>query len=500
MHILNVIFYALLEMSIIASVVGFVIFIIKKVIKFRISPKWLNILWVIFLVVLINPIRIQSEFSLWNVLNYDNIIGTKNVTLREEALDKHTNSKSEALIKKSLLMQETTEFKGNFVSENLTKVTILNNILVSAFFMTIIIKMIVSVLTNIKINRISNNHFCNERLNHILDKARKILNIKSKVKLINQTLITTPSIYGISESKILLTEDILKLSDEEIELILLHELSHKKNGDIYLNKILQLAKDIYFFNPLVIFFINQIKKDIELANDEKVLEKIEEDKINVYCKTLLKVSLNSNNEVCLGLGMASSTNDLEERIRMIKEKNKFMKNKILIFSMVAILLFGITVCFATNRAIELPEEVSNIENTAVENVQKVTFPLDGEIKITANYGTRMHPVFKTTISHDGIDLKAETGEAVLAVTTGVVENTGYDVNYGNFVEINHGDYYSFYAHLSSVATEVGEMVEIGQKIGEAGSTGMATGPHLHLEIRDLEKNTVNPNEYIDLGL
>lgn len=92
----------------------------------------------------------------------------------------------------------------------------------------------------------------------------------------------------------------------------------------------------------------------------------------------------------------------------------------------------------------------------------------------------------------------------MAIASGKVESCGFDAENGNYVEIMHFDeeteevQYSFYAHLSKIDVETGEVVKKGEKIGEAGSTGFATWPHLHLEIRDSLKNAIDPANFLKI--
>lgn len=89
--------------------------------------------------------------------------------------------------------------------------------------------------------------------------------------------------------------------------------------------------------------------------------------------------------------------------------------------------------------------------------------------------------------HKGVDIAAFLGSPVLAADSGVVSvarQGGYNAGYGNYVVINHGNgFTTLYAHLSSVSVRQGDVVAQGQRIGTAGATGMATGTHLHFEIR-----------------
>jgi len=86
--------------------------------------------------------------------------------------------------------------------------------------------------------------------------------------------------------------------------------------------------------------------------------------------------------------------------------------------------------------------------------------------------------------HQGIDIAANTGTAVVAVQSGSVLNAGVLSGYGNIVIINHGDgFTSVYAHLNSIAVSPGQSISRGQQIGAVGCSGSCTGPHLHFETR-----------------
>lgn len=100
--------------------------------------------------------------------------------------------------------------------------------------------------------------------------------------------------------------------------------------------------------------------------------------------------------------------------------------------------------------------------------------------ITSGFGSRIDPVTGEQSYHEGIDIGAAFGDAVSAAAAGTVIAAGYDGNWGNKVEIDHGNgLTTLYAHLSAIDVAVGQIVSAGQKIGEVGSTGKSTGPHLH---------------------
>jgi len=97
---------------------------------------------------------------------------------------------------------------------------------------------------------------------------------------------------------------------------------------------------------------------------------------------------------------------------------------------------------------------------------------------------RIHPIFNTWKQHNGVDYAAPTGTPVRAVGDATVDFAGWQNGYGNVVVLKHGsDRLTTYAHLSSLHVAKGERVEQGDTIGTVGSTGFATGPHLHFEVK-----------------
>ena len=104
--------------------------------------------------------------------------------------------------------------------------------------------------------------------------------------------------------------------------------------------------------------------------------------------------------------------------------------------------------------------------------------------LTSGFSMRMNPLLNRMQAHNGVDYAAPPGTPVRAVADGRVEFAGSQNGYGNVVFIDHGKgHTTVYAHLSSIAVSRGQRVSQGQHLGGVGSTGWATGPHLHFEFR-----------------
>lgn len=117
--------------------------------------------------------------------------------------------------------------------------------------------------------------------------------------------------------------------------------------------------------------------------------------------------------------------------------------------------------------------------------------------VTSFFGTRVHPISGVVHHHNGIDIGAAYGTAVLAADGGTVTLAGWNGGYGNCVIIDHGNgNKTLYAHMSQLNVSAGQTVTQGQTIGLIGSTGDSTGPHLHFETY-VNGSRVDPLLYFD---
>jgi murein DD-endopeptidase MepM/ murein hydrolase activator NlpD len=105
-------------------------------------------------------------------------------------------------------------------------------------------------------------------------------------------------------------------------------------------------------------------------------------------------------------------------------------------------------------------------------------------RVSSGFKMRFHPILQTWRAHLGVDYAAPTGTAVRSIGDGVVEFAGVQNGFGNVVFVKHrNNHTTVYAHLSRIDVQRGQNVNQGQNVGAVGSTGWATGPHLHFEFR-----------------
>ncbi len=115
--------------------------------------------------------------------------------------------------------------------------------------------------------------------------------------------------------------------------------------------------------------------------------------------------------------------------------------------------------------------------------------------LSSGFGNRFHPILHKYHFHKGVDLATNRGTPVFATADGYVIYAGYNGGFGKMVKINHKyGFETYYGHLNKIYVRKGQFVKRGEKIGEVGSTGLATSSHLHYEVH-YKGNPINPLKF-----
>ena len=248
---------------------------------------------------------------------------------------------------------------------------------------------------------------------------------------------------------------------------------------------------------LFVFFIGKISQnEYEDEDDKKILE-IEQILKNREKKNNVKTNISSQNESLETLIIMDTNSQAQEEIKgegmehyhynisqntpkILTNKNDNNKN------------YSVNKLNISKQEIT-PNYESN-DNYISENTNELFWPVLST-EITSKYGKRVHPISNKEKIHNGIDIKAVTGAAVMSSVDGTVTYAGRNGGYGNFIEVRRRDGLTVrYAHLNKINTVVGNNVKMGDKIGEVGSTGVSTGSHLHFEVLK-DGNSVNPMDF-----
>lgn len=157
-----------------------------------------------------------------------------------------------------------------------------------------------------------------------------------------------------------------------------------------------------------------------------------------------------------------------------------------------LLYCALSAALVSTAAAEMLPEPADAESAAEPTWIR---PVRGAVR-SSPFGVRVHPISHRKKLHAGVDFAARRGARVNAARDGVVIVARWRGGYGRLVVIDHGDgMTSRYAHLGRLAVKKGQWVRAGQKIGTVGSSGAATGPHLHFEIRE-HRSPIDPVDFL----
>ncbi len=346
MQILQILFSNILYMAGMASFVAIVVLVLRKIFDQKISPKWKLTMWILLLISLILPFR----FTLYS--NNHNFYTV------------------------STMIDKIDDVKNALATSSLGR--ILTILWLSGILVLGIFYFISSWRMKIKIGK---EEIKEEIILKIWEQAKEEIGVKKKIKLIKQNTKITPCIYGILHPKILLTEEILEKPEEVLKHVLMHELSHEKRKDVFVNKILLLITIAYWFNPFFWFCFQQIRQDMELKADELVLSKLPKQQEKEYAKSLVSILPISQEEKMTSrlLYVTDGKKNMERRIKMIKLSKQFKEYKTLIGVTTLVLTLCIGILIFTQIKPKQEEETFNTIKY-FETPDRIVYKIKGEDK------------------------------------------------------------------------------------------------------------------------
>lgn len=365
--------------GIFGTIVGIIILLTKYILKDKISKKCLCILWLIFIFKLTIPFGIGSNFSVFNKIPILNSFDLTFNQFRKKTDDNYSYDDSEIYNIDNLNKYEDLDENKNVKNIDMSKETSDDEFKFdiqkaiqdsnddeesSYFYLNVIVKIFL-ILGYLAIYFIFNRKLTSysqesDRIDEIFKNTLKRMNINKKIKLVITDSVNTPSLIGIFKIKILLPSNLIDLSDSQLEYIFLHELCHYKRKDNILNYVLVILQCIHIFNLVVWFLFTEIRKDIEMACDEKVLSILKEEEHNKYGLTIIDVleKTNSDKKTIAGLNMVSDKDVVKDRLKMIK-KFKNLKNKkvLALTGIISVLILG---------CVLLTNSVNDLNNKVLE--------------------------------------------------------------------------------------------------------------------------------------
>ena len=336
-----------------------------------------------------------------------------------------------------------------------------------------------------------------ERAQAVYEDACRMMGVTRPPRLLVCPGLRSPMQAGLLRPMVLLPDE--NSGEEVLRAALLHELTHYRRLDLCYKWLAEAAVCVHWFNPLVYVLRRELSRECELSCDEGVLGRLDESGRRVYGASLLALArpVSGPTKNNMTLAMSRDGEQLKERLYAIMKFES--RGKLTVVAAVSVaaalclcgVLAGACAADLTGQAEEskqpemlvISEPLAAGEQPGVAG-EELTSPLDGDtLTVTMPFGTRVHPITGETTSHDGLDIQAESGAAVYAPRSGQVLESAFDPEYGNYVVIGWDGGEVLFAHMSACAVAEGDQVTQGQNVGYVGQTGMATGPHLHVEMR-----------------
>ena len=281
-------------------------------------------------------------------------------------------------------------------------------------------------------------------------------------------------------------------------LVLQHEKTHIRQLHWIDLWMVEAASVVLWFHPAIRYYRRAIKLQHEYLADSSVTSQCS---IETYLQTLMaQVTIQSS----ATLTSPFSSNTLKKRILMMTHRKTpmaYMATYLLIAPMMLLLLITCSSSPTDETVAELlptsyPEPSPQLP--VIEKQKPSLSPIRvGEGSISSEFGMRMNPFTKKEKMHWGLDIRAKKGADILSPASGTVIKVETHAKHGIHVIIQHtdADYTTFYSHMSKAVVEQGDHITQRQKIGEVGSTGLSTAPHLHYEIKEKDQK-VNPINFI----
>ena len=518
------IFKALFLTSCMGAILTLALTLTRKVTQKHFSSRWHYYIWLVVLVVMVLPIRIdlpkkmQVQQTFTFELDIHDIITNGNISkdIQNEEMQNVGAGQTALTVFKSL---------SNFIEDRM-------NIIACVWLVGAVMLLFARIKVYITFrNNVTKNSEC------IL--CPEILAFTSR-KIIVRTCdgISSPIMLGINKPELLLPRrDITPM---QLNNILAHEMTHFKRNDLLYKWFATLVKCIHWFNPAIYFVCRQINIWCEISCDLAVVEHMDKDEEISYIDTILALlSAGESKNIPLTTGMLGNKETLKRRFLMIKNRTNISRKAGIISSIaaVAVMVTALSASGVMANGLLADESAEIVSETAVVNVasgndafvennndkaedikddvaDKVNKPVEAPAKevgsqtvevvwpcpaskmISADFNSRIHPLTGEVVAHNGIDIPAPEGTDVVAAMAGNISDAGYDVKFGNYIKITNAvGVTNFYAHLSEIAVTEGDSVTVGQCIGKVGTTGASTGPHLHFEVIIAGEN-VNPRTFL----
>ncbi len=339
---LQTLFSLVLSIALQAGVVGLVLLCVRQLMRRWLPAKWVCLLWLVLLCKLLFPFGPESALSLFNAA---------------------PEPVREAITAPSVPHQMQTAQQQVISAAPVEGIpawqTAAAWIWLAGAAALLLWLLATRLMLAYRLHR--TGHSADARLQRLLEDCRIRIGVPQPVELVIQNAVAAPSLLGLRRPKILLSAHVADMPDKTVCYILLHELSHIKRCDPYLNALLLALRTIFWFQPVLWLCFRLLRQDIELATDERVLQTIGSAERTAYGESLLDTlhQMTAAPAAPRLLGLVNDKHSLKERLRQIARFRKSTLARAL-SGMAAVILLS-SVCLTSAKTMLPDAAVSLLE-------------------------------------------------------------------------------------------------------------------------------------------
>ncbi len=357
---LALLFYKLLAMSLVATVIALIILIIRQLFDQQIPPFWKYALWSLVVLSLLLPYKPelssipfgQSKKIEQRVENFAEQTRFE-LENTNEIIVQNSENKAEA----ELGIKEVKRIPS--ISP---RAFVYQKVLPLLWFVGVLLLSFALLFTRLKMRDkgLTLEESEVQRIDSVLKKCQNDFKIKRAIAYKVQSEIASPAIMGLFKPTILLPTYALEMSDDSLSYVLYHELAHYQRRDLWLNYTLLCLQIIYWFNPLLWLVFKLMRDDIEVLTDEHVLNLIGSDKRKDYAQSLVEVLANANHIAFMpkALCMVDGKKNIERRITMLKLREGFKKHKLMISVLCIAVIASLAGAFLTTSSASKKHDIA----------------------------------------------------------------------------------------------------------------------------------------------
>lgn len=364
--------------SLASTVILLFLFLIRKLLHKRLSPKVTYMLWFLVLIKLLIPIAPQSAISLFNLMpqatpvewmnsNPRNMLPAHSITSNSSkdapsarSEEKQAPSESNLSLAEQTVstnvtpaVQEQTnagEPVGAGDQDELNWLTIVSWVWFGGFLILCGYYLSSTVLFRVRVR--DSHKIDDDKLLLALAESSAKLNMRRQIQVYETSFLRSPCLYGLWKPRIYVPEDIIAIADSrQLSHILLHELTHYKRMDLWFNALWMLSVGLHWYNPMVWLAVRKMKADQEVACDASVLESLDEPEASSYGMTLLMLSrLFSRQGTSYGINLSHFGNNKNETKRRILMIAKFKKGSYKLSAVAILFVVALGAVLLTNAS------------------------------------------------------------------------------------------------------------------------------------------------------